>query len=69
MKQPRVLKYAGIFLFVVALIVGHVIGLRRLFSHMAWSIVAGMIVLVLLKHIGVLGPIYASLRRRSRGSE
>lgn len=68
MKYANVLKYAGISLFVVVLVAGHVIGLRHLFSHLAWPIAVGMIVLVLLKHIGIFGPIYGSFKRRSRGS-
>ncbi len=69
MRYAQVLKYVGISIFLVVLVAGHLIGLRRLFSHMAWPIVAGMIVLILIKHVGVLGPIYGIFKRRFRDSE
>ena len=52
--------------FVVILIAVHGIALYRLFSHMAWTVVLGLVLLLLLKHVGVFGSVYAFLRRRSR---
>lgn len=69
MKHAHVLKYVGITLLIAALVVVHVIGLRRMFSHMTWPIMLGVAFVVIAKHVGILRPIYASFKRRSRGSE
>ncbi len=61
LKRPWILP-----VLVAVLIAGHVIVLYRLFSHMAGTVVLGLVLLLLLKHVGVFGPIYAFLRRRSR---
>ena len=49
---------------VVGLIAGHVYVL----SHMGLSaaVVSGTIILVVIKHLGLLGPLYALFQRRSR---
>ena len=65
MKYARLLKYTGISLLLLVVLTGHVIGLRRLLPHMAWPIVVCIIILLILKHVGVLGSIYASFKRRS----
>jgi membrane protein YdbS with pleckstrin-like domain len=54
-------------LLVVALIAGHAI-LYYAVSHKVLSaaVASGAIVLVVIKHLGLLGPFYALLRRRSR---
>jgi hypothetical protein len=54
-------------LLVVALIAGHAI-LYYVVSHKVLSaaVASGVIVLVVVKHLGLLGPFYALLRRRSR---
>ena len=54
-------------LLVVALIAGHAI-LYYVVSHKVLSaaVASGVIVLVVVKHLGLLGPLYALLRRRSR---
>jgi hypothetical protein len=54
-------------LLVVALIAGHAI-LYYAMSHkvLSGAVASGVIVLVVIKHLGLLGPFYALLRRRSR---
>ena len=52
---------------VVVLIAGHVI----LFNHLrhagvSRAVVSGLALLVIAKHLGVLGPLYTLFRRRSR---
>ena len=52
----------------IVLIAGHGIILYLASSHMALSTAAvlGVIILVVLKHVGLLGPLYALFRWRSR---
>ena len=57
-----------LLLLVAILIATHMLVLYRVFSHMAWTVVLGLVLLVLLMHLGVFAPIYAFLRRRSRQS-
>ena len=69
MTHGSLLKRAWMLPVLVAILIAvHGIALYRLFSHMAWTVVLGLVLLVLLKHIGVFGPVYAFLRRRYRGS-
>jgi membrane protein YdbS with pleckstrin-like domain len=53
---------------VVVLIAGHGIILYYVSSYTALSaaIVSGVILLVMVKHLGLLGSLYALFRRRSR---
>lgn len=53
---------------VVLLIAGHGIILYHVSSHVALSvsIVAGVVILVVIKHLGLLSPLYVLFRRRSR---
>lgn len=51
---------------VAVLIVGHGVILYWVSSHKALTVMLGLVVLLLLKHVGVFGTIYAILRRRSR---
>lgn len=67
MNHVNVLKYGAVALLACVLVVGHGIVLYRFFSHRTGVIVLGLILLVLLKHVGVLGPIYGMLKRHSRG--
>jgi hypothetical protein len=55
---------------IVLLIAVHMIVLYRVSSHMALGMatVAGAIILVLIKHLGLLGS-YTLFRRRSRRNE
>jgi len=52
----------------VILIAGHGVILFYISSHIAVSaaVIAGVILLVLVKHLGLLGPLYAMLRKRRR---
>jgi hypothetical protein len=68
MKQARVFKYGLIALLAGVLVVGHGILLYRLSSQITRAIGLGLILLVLLKHVGLLGSIHAFLKRRSGGS-
>jgi hypothetical protein len=54
-------------LLIVALLAGHAI-LYYVVSHKVLSaaVASGVIGLVVIKHLGLLGPFYALLRRRSR---
>jgi membrane protein YdbS with pleckstrin-like domain len=53
---------------IIALIAVHGIVLQYVMSHLALSTaaIAGVIVVVAIKHIGLLGPAYAWLRRYFR---
>lgn len=51
---------------VISLIAAHAIMFYHVISRMAWSVILGLILVILLKHIGFFGPIYAFLKRRSR---
>ena len=55
-------------LLAVLLIAGHGIILYYASSHLALSVglVSGVIVLIVIKHLGLLGPTYALLRRHWR---
>lgn len=65
MTQARVLKYGLIALLAVVLVAGHGIALYRLSTHMTRAIVLGLVLVVLLKHIGLFGSIHTFLKRRS----
>ena len=57
-------------LVLVAVIAGHGI-LFYVLSHklLAASVASGLILLVVIKHIGFLSPLYAVLRRRPRNRQ
>jgi membrane protein YdbS with pleckstrin-like domain len=52
----------------IILIAGHAVILYYFSSHVALSaaVVSGVIILVVIKHLGLLGPVYALFRRRAR---
>jgi len=52
----------------LVLVSGHAIFLRYVVSHTALSgaVLLGVIALVVLKHVGLLGALYAAFRRRTR---
>jgi len=56
---------------VVVLIAGHGIIVYYVSSHVALSVtvMAGLTLLVVIKHLGLLGPLYALFRRRSRRND
>jgi len=53
---------------VVALIAAHVIVVRHALPRAALSVevVSGLIIVVVLKHVGLIGSLFALFRRRSR---
>ena len=52
---------------VVVLIAGHVIFFNRLrHAGVSLAVVSGLVLLAIAKHLGLFGPLYALLRRRSR---
>jgi membrane protein YdbS with pleckstrin-like domain len=67
-----IMKHTGrLWLSIAAaavLIAGHGVILYYVSSHMAVSAaaIAGVILLVFVKHLGLLGPLYAMLRKRRK---
>jgi hypothetical protein len=55
-------------LLAILLIAGHGVILYYASSHLALSagLISGVIVLIVIKHLGLLGPTYALLRRHWR---
>ena len=53
---------------VITLIAAHGVILHYFSSHMVLSaaVVSGVIILVVIKHLGLLAPVYALFRRRAR---
>ena len=53
---------------IIALVAGHAIVLYYFSSHVALSAaaVSGVVVLLVVKHLGLLAPLYALFRRRAR---
>jgi hypothetical protein len=68
MRDVRLLKNGWVLLLAGLLLAAHAIVLYRVSSHVAWTVGLGLILLVLLKHLGILGPIYGFFKRRSRDS-
>lgn len=67
MRHWRLLKKGWVLPELLAiLIAGHALVLYHVFSRMTLTVALGLVLLVLLKHVGVFGPIYAFFRRRSR---
>jgi len=54
----------------VILIAGHGFTLHYISSHLAFSsaVIAGVVGLVVVKHLGLIGPVYAILRKAWRRS-
>jgi hypothetical protein len=53
---------------VIALIAAHAVGFRYLPSGtiLSTALVSGLVILVVIKHVGLAGSVYAFFRRRSR---
>jgi hypothetical protein len=66
-RRPRALAWI-LSVGVIILIASHGIFLYYISSHMALSaaVVSGVIFLMVIKHLGLLGPLYLLFRRRSR---
>lgn len=54
----------------IILVAGHGVILYYFSSHLTLSatVIAGVVVLVVVKHLGLLGPLYAILRKAVRRS-
>jgi hypothetical protein len=67
MEHGRVLKRIWVLpVLVVVLIAAHGTAVYEVLSRRTWIVALGLIVLVLLMHIGGLGSIYAIFSRRFR---
>jgi uncharacterized membrane protein HdeD (DUF308 family) len=66
MKHADLLKRPWVLPVLVILLVAHGIVFYHVFSHTTLTLAMGLALLVLLKHVGVFGPIYAFFKRRSR---
>jgi hypothetical protein len=57
-----------VFFGTVALIAAHVTILRHVLLHATLSaaVVSGLAILVLIKHLGLIGSLFAVVRRKSR---
>ena len=64
-SQPR-WRVSVVAALAVILIAGHGVILYYASSHVALSagLVSGVILLIVIKHLGLLGPAYALFRRR-----
>jgi hypothetical protein len=67
MKHARMPKVGWVVLL-SGLIISHMIAIYRLSVHWTWAVGLGLILLVLLKHVGLFGSIHVLCKRRSRGS-
>lgn len=68
MNQLHLRKAGWGLVVVVILVAGHGIVLYHVASRFTRSVFMGLIVLLVLKHLGLFSSIYAIFRRRSRGS-
>ena len=71
MKGPDHPRMRSWMLFVpvgVVVLVTHSVVLYYVLSHTALSaaVVSGVIALIVIKHLGMLGPLYALFRRRAK---
>jgi len=56
------------WIVVAILVVGHAIVLYHFASRLTWSVLLGLVLLLLLKHVGLFSSIYTFFKRRSQGS-
>jgi hypothetical protein len=62
-KHPLLLLVGG-----VVLIAGHMIFFNRLrHAGMSLAVVSGLVLLIIVKHLGVFGSLYGLFRRRAQG--
>jgi hypothetical protein len=61
-------RYAIAALGIAALIAAHMVPLFYIRAHkiLSGTVIASVAGLVLVKHLGLLGPLFASFRRRTR---
>ena len=69
--RPRMRPWMLLVLVGVIGLGSHSVVLYYVLSHTALSaaVVSSVIVLIVIKHLGLLGPLYALVRRRSRHSK
>jgi len=71
-KPPHLLARRRVWMLpvlVIVLLAGHGVILYYLSAQVMLSaaVLSGAIILLVLKHVGLLGPLYARLRRRRSG--
>jgi len=67
MKHTWLLKRVWLLpVLLGVLIAAHGVAISHLFSRVTWTIALGVVVLALLTHVGVFGPIYAFFRGQFR---
>lgn len=71
-KPPHLLARRRVWMLpvlVILLLVGHGVILYYVSSHVTLSaaVLSGAIILLVIKHVGLLGPLYALFRRRRSG--
>ena len=71
-RLPHLLarRRGWILLLLVAVLAGHGVILYYALSHVTLSaaVLSGAIILLVIKHVGLLGPLYALFRRRGSRS-
>lgn len=68
MHQRRLSKAGWGLLVIAVLVAGHGIVLYHVATRFTRSVLLGLIVLLVLKHLGLFSSIYGVFRRRSRPS-
>jgi membrane protein YdbS with pleckstrin-like domain len=71
-KPPHLLARRRVWMLpvlMIVLLVGHGVILYYASSHVMLSaaVLSGAIILLVIKHVGLLGPLYALFRRRRSG--
>jgi len=66
MARHRPLARTSLAVGVTAVLVVHGYLLYRIASHMAFAVVAVLVIVLVVKHVGLFGSVYAAIRRRSR---
>jgi hypothetical protein len=65
MTRHRLLARTALGVVVTAVLVVHGYLLYRIASHVAFAVVAVLVIVLLVKHVGLFGSVYAAIRRRS----
>jgi membrane protein YdbS with pleckstrin-like domain len=68
LDHPRMRSWMLLIPVGVVMLVAHSVVMYYVLSHTAMSaaVLSGVIVLIAIKHVGLLGPLYALLSRRPR---
>ncbi len=67
MRNHRLLARPWMLPVVAVLLAVHGFILYRIVSRLTFTAIVGVLVLLLIKHLGVFGSIYGMIRRRSSG--